>query len=201
MPYNVLFCVVLETSLWERGRYKKLMILWFQSHYRITTPFQKHKRHSGEISRRLISLSLQVWIRRLSRSGGGRLTAELPVGSAVKNLPANAGDTKCRFCLWVQKIPWRRKWQLTSVLLPGESHGPRSLVGCSLWGRKESDTTQGLNGSRLTTSPPPPGFPRMVSHPLTMMVWGFSTGSFQLWSLRRSSPDTPQFTAHHSHMS
>ena len=30
---------------------------------------------------------------------------------------------------WVGKIPWRRKWQLTSVLLPGESHGQRSLAG------------------------------------------------------------------------
>ena len=32
---------------------------------------------------------------------------------------------------WVQKIPWRRKWQPTPVFLPGESHGQRSLVG---WG-------------------------------------------------------------------
>ena len=32
----------------------------------------------------------------------------------------------------------------TSVLLPGKSHGRRSLVGCSPWGRKESDTTERL---------------------------------------------------------
>ena len=32
---------------------------------------------------------------------------------------------------WVGKIPWRRKWQPTPVFLPGESHGWRSLVGCS----------------------------------------------------------------------
>ena len=37
---------------------------------------------------------------------------------------------------------WRRKWQPTSVFLPGESHGRRSLVGCSPWGRTESDTTE-----------------------------------------------------------
>ena len=36
---------------------------------------------------------------------------------------------------------WRRKWQPTPVFLPGESHGRRSLVGCSPWGRTESDTT------------------------------------------------------------
>ena len=34
---------------------------------------------------------------------------------------------------------WRRQWQPTPVLLPGKSHGRRSLVGRSPWGRKESD--------------------------------------------------------------
>ena len=34
-----------------------------------------------------------------------------------------------------------RQWHPTSVLLPGKSHGRRSLVGCSPWGREESDTT------------------------------------------------------------
>ena len=37
---------------------------------------------------------------------------------------------------------WRRKWQPTPVFLPGESQGQGSLVGCRLWGRTESDTTQ-----------------------------------------------------------
>ena len=37
---------------------------------------------------------------------------------------------------------WRRKWQPTPVLLPGESQGRGSLVGCCLWGRTESDTTE-----------------------------------------------------------
>ena len=41
-------------------------------------------------------------------------------------------------------IYWRRKWQPTPVVLPGESHGQRSLAGYSPWGRKESDTTEGL---------------------------------------------------------
>ena len=44
--------------------------------------------------------------------------------------------------------PWsgrRRKWQPTPVLLPGKSHGWRSLVGCSPWGRQESDTTERLH--------------------------------------------------------
>ena len=37
------------------------------------------------------------------------------------------------------------KWQPTPVFLPGESHGQRSLVGYSLWVRKESDTTEQLH--------------------------------------------------------
>ena len=39
-------------------------------------------------------------------------------------------------------IHWRRQWQPTPVFLPGESQGPGSLVGCRLWGRTESDTTE-----------------------------------------------------------
>ena len=37
---------------------------------------------------------------------------------------------------------WRRKWQPTAVSLPGESQGRGSLVGCRLWGRTESATTE-----------------------------------------------------------
>ena len=39
----------------------------------------------------------------------------------------------------------RRQWHPTLVLLPGKSHGRRSLVGCSPWGREESDTTERLH--------------------------------------------------------
>ena len=47
-----------------------------------------------------------------------------------------------RFDQWVGKMPWGRPWQPTPVLLPGESHGQRSLVGYSPWGHKESDMTE-----------------------------------------------------------
>ena len=42
----------------------------------------------------------------------------------------------------IGKIPWRRKWQPTSALLPGESYGQRSLAGYSPQGRKEVDMTE-----------------------------------------------------------
>ena len=50
---------------------------------------------------------------------------------------------------WVQSLgredPLEKEWQSTPVLLPRKSHGQRSLVGYSPWGRKESDTTERLH--------------------------------------------------------
>ena len=59
---------------------------------------------------------------------------------------------ECRrqsFDPWVRRIPWRRKRQPTLVFLPGESHGHRSLVGCSPWGCKELDVTERLKSNKL----------------------------------------------------
>ena len=75
-----------------------------------------------------------------------------PGGSEVKASACNAGDLGSipGSDPWVEKIPWRRKWQPTPVFLPGESHGQRSLVGYSLWGHKESWVTSlsiSLSGS------------------------------------------------------
>ena len=82
--------------------------------------------------------------------GSGNLHNELDVviggfsgGALEKNLPANAGGSRdTSFDPWVRKIPWKRKWQPTPVFLRGKSHGERSLVGCSSWGRKETDMTE-----------------------------------------------------------
>ena len=55
---------------------------------------------------------------------------------------------QCRrtgFDSWVRKISWRREWQPTIVFLPREFHGQSSLVGHSIWGCKESDTTEWLS--------------------------------------------------------
>ena len=59
-----------------------------------------------------------------------------------------------RFDPWVRKIPRRKKWQPTPSFVPGESHGWRSLVGYSPWGRKEStwlsDFTHSLTHQEMT---------------------------------------------------
>ena len=49
---------------------------------------------------------------------------------------------RCGFSPWVRKIPWRRAWQPTPVLLPGDSHGQGSLAGCSPRGHTGSDATE-----------------------------------------------------------
>ena len=46
---------------------------------------------------------------------------------------------------WLQGLYQRRQWHPTPVLLPGQSHGWRSLVGWSPWGGEESDTTEWLH--------------------------------------------------------
>ena len=58
-----------------------------------------------------------------------------PGGSEVKASACNVGEPGS--IPGSGRFPWRRKWQPTPVLLPGESHGGRSLVGCSPWGLKE----------------------------------------------------------------
>ena len=69
-----------------------------------------------------------------------------PSSSASKEFACNAG--------YPGLIPglrrstgegWRRKWQPTPVLLPGKSHGWRSLVGCSPWDPEESEMTEQLH--------------------------------------------------------
>ena len=80
----------------------------------------------------------------LGRSAGEAIGCQLQywaslVAQLVKNLPAMRET-------WVQSLDWEdlleKKWQPTPVFLPGKSHGWRSLVGYSPWGRKELDITE-----------------------------------------------------------
>ena len=75
----------------------------------------------------------------LSIRPSSTLSGASQVALVIKT-PQETQETRIRSL--VRKIPWRRAWQPTPVFLPGESHGQRSLVGCSLWGHKESGTTK-----------------------------------------------------------
>ena len=66
-----------------------------------------------------------------------------PGGSECKASALQCG--RPGFDSWVWKIPWRRKWQPTPVLLPGKSHRWRSLLGYVHGVRKELDMTEQLH--------------------------------------------------------
>ena len=61
-------------------------------------------------------------------------TVGFPGGSVGKDPACQC--RRPRFNPWVGKMPWRREWQPTLAVFPGESHGQRSLVGCSPRGHK-----------------------------------------------------------------
>ena len=69
--------------------------------------------------------------------GGSKITADGDCSHSIKKplLLSRKVMTNLR----------RRQWYPTPVILPGKSHGWSSLVGCSPWGRSESDTTERLH--------------------------------------------------------
>ena len=80
----------------------------------------------------------------------------------------------------------RRQWHPTPVLLPGKSHGRRSIVDYSPWGRKESDTTERLNWTEQTFL-----MALMVKHLLTVQ-------EIQVWSLGQEDPLEKEMATHSS---
>jgi len=72
--------------------------------------------------------------------------------SVIRLLPFLSATTKCQHKMKsglllnvVVRQSWRRQWHPTPALLPGKSHGQRSLVGCSPWGHEKSDRTERLH--------------------------------------------------------
>ena len=80
------------------------------------------------------------WLHRLRRLLDPCLNDRLEDGSVVKNPLANVGDTGS--IPESGRFPWRRKWQPTTVFLPGKFHRQQSLAGNSPWGHKKSDMTK-----------------------------------------------------------
>ena len=108
----------------------------------------------------------------------------------VKNLFAMQ-ETWVRFQGWEDLLDLL-EWQPTPVVLPGECHGQRSLVGCSPWGRTESDTTERLQLSLFTLM-----HWRRKRQPTPVFLPGESQGQgsllgFRLWGHTES--DTTEAT-------
>ena len=87
------------------------------------------------------SNSMKLWV--MPRRALTSLVAQM-----VKNL-----STMWETQVWSlsQEDPLEKKWQPTPVLLPGKSHGQRSMVGYSPWGRKELDTIERLTSLHFTS--------------------------------------------------
>ena len=79
-----------------------------------------------------------------SHSQQSRLTMPLTQGKIPDHLPLNTVTTQHNLSSLSLSMSPRleRRWHPTPVLLPGKSHGQRSLVGCSPWSRTELDTTE-----------------------------------------------------------
>ena len=60
-----------------------------------------------------------------------------------------------RFVSWVGKVPWKRKWQSTPALLPGKSHGRRSLIGYSPWVAKSQTQLSDFTSVQSLSYPTP----------------------------------------------
>ena len=99
-----------------------------------------------------------------------------------------------RFNRLVRKIPWRRKWQLTLVILLGESHGQRSLVGYGPQGHKESDTTEVTLYTHTNTHIPASPMAQWVKNLPAMQ----ETEETQVWSLGWGGHVVGEMTTHSS---
>ena len=91
-----------------------------------------------------------MWIINLDQCFHGKqvwVPLAAPPAMAPRARPEAVWRGKLRpdICGSLTSISWRRQWHPTPVLLPGKSHGQRSLVGCRPWGREEPDTTERLH--------------------------------------------------------
>ena len=86
----------------------------------------------------MVQLKTETWI-----CLGLSWSFNFPGGSDGKSVCLQFRRPK--FTPWMGKIAWRKKWQPTLLLLPGKSHGRRSLVGYRPWGHKELETTERLH--------------------------------------------------------
>ena len=74
------------------------------------------------------------------------------------------------------RLPWRRQWHPTPVLLPGKSHGQRSLVGYSPWGRKEWSNFTSLSSVKYS------------QEKIAFQVFHFNFSEHQFSSVAQSCP-------------
>ena len=109
----------------------------------------------------------------------------------------------------------RRQWHPTPVLLPGKSHGWRSLVACSPWGRDESDATERLHfhfhfhtlekamathssvlAWRIPRMGEPGGLPSMGPHRVRFDWSDLAAMSSYIWVKKKKIPQTYSYSTY-----
>ena len=131
----------------DRGKLKPLCTVG--RNVKWCSPYGKQYRDSAEKLK--IELSYDLAIPLLSRYSkeskvGSQKDICMPLfTAAVFTIPKCLLMGEWINIMWYKNIYWRRQWHPTPVLLPGKSHGRRSLVGCRPWGFEESDTTEPLD--------------------------------------------------------
>ena len=117
-----------SSSAWLRGKWGTHVYLW-QIHVDVW-------QNQYNTVKQLTSITINKFIKKKEKvSQDKRSKPDLTLARDVIISVAHQKDVLCTFSQ-------RRQWQPTLVLLPGKSRGRRSLVGCSPWGRTESDTTE-----------------------------------------------------------
>ena len=103
------------------------------------------------------------------------------VALVVKNPPANVGDTRRGFDLWVRKIPWRRAWQPIPVFLPRESPWTEEPGGATIHRVAQSDTTEATWHTCTHSFKKHFWAPNMCCWMLAWVAWWINGSSSSIW--------------------
>ena len=100
-----------------------------------------------DLGRSMVSCMLYIFQQGLNSTRWESNLTELPqtLCTCESAMPLNIHNASFAMEITCCSTSWRRQWHPTPVLLPGKSHGWRSLVGCSPWGHYKSDTTKRLH--------------------------------------------------------
>ena len=140
----------------KNGTDKPICRAGIETQYLIINLYQKLRVNEQNTIRKYVKSSFQTLLfHGLSNPGSLGTQTQFHTFSTLLELLSHLtqGHTllchtpgEIKLCYWTV---WRKKWQPTPVFLPGESHGRRSLVGYSPWGRKESDMIERLQFTSL----------------------------------------------------
>ena len=136
----------------------------------------------------------RIPLARLQRSSCGREGGFRRLREGPRRRVRGAASPGCRVCRFPgqdedeMEGQRRREWQPTPDLLPGGSHGRRSLAGRGPWGRRESDTTEVTKHARRRLTETKPWLPVPASHSAFVSIAVWATPDYSLAASAETSP-------------